>query len=129
MAASGGFAGALLGRAFGGPAGLLGGGAAGLVLGAFLGVAVGGFAWVLESPRKGAVRAAGLLAATMGALLLIGGLANGAAPADAAGVVVLAAGMAGAAGAVLGAFLAWLTGPLIRSMVRDMDRGESPFRP
>jgi len=40
---------------------------------------------------------------------------------DAAVVGLLSAAMGGAAGAILGAFLGWLAGPIFRGIVTDMD--------
>jgi hypothetical protein len=99
-------------------------------MGVFLGFIVGGYAWVLESPLKGAIRGGGLLGATMGLLLLIGLLAKEGwdGLANAVNVALLSAGAGAVVGAALGAFLAWLAGPIFREMVQEADRGDSPSK-
>jgi hypothetical protein len=130
MAVAGCFSGAILGRLFHGLPGVVVWGSAGAVLGAFLGLILGGYAWVLESPLKGAIRGGGLLGATMGLLLLIGLLAKEGwgGFANAVNVALVSAGAGAVAGAALGAFLAWLAGPIFREIVQEADRGDSPFK-
>jgi hypothetical protein len=122
--------GAILGLMVDGLAGAAAGTVVGAVLGAFLGVIIGGYAWVLESPLKGAIRGGGLLAATMGLLLLIGLLANqGWGELENALIVALmAAGIGAVTGGLLGAFVAWVAGPIFREMVQEVDRGDSPTK-
>jgi hypothetical protein len=128
MAVAGWCCGALVGRLFHGLPGVVVWGLAGVIIGVFLGFIVGGYAWVLESPLKGAIRGGGLLGATMGLLLLIGLLAKEGwdGLANAVNVALMSAGAGAVAGAALGAFLAWLAGPILREIVQEADRGESP---
>jgi hypothetical protein len=128
MTVAGCISGAVVGHAAGGRAGAAVGAATGAGMGVLLGVLIGGFAWVLESPAKRAVRGGGLLAAAMGLPLAIGVAATQGwgGWANALTVGLMAAGMGAAGGGLLGAFLAWLAGPIFREMVQDMDRGGSP---
>jgi hypothetical protein len=118
--------GAFLGLKLDGLAGATVWAAAGAILGVFLGTLIGGYAWVLESPLKGALRGGGLLAVTMGLLLLIGLLSNHGwgGLENALGVALQAAGIGGVLGGLLGALLAWLAGPIFREIVQEADRGE-----
>jgi hypothetical protein len=78
----------------------------------------------------GAFRGGVLLAATMGLLAVVGLLAKQgwSGLANAVNVALMAAGIGAVAGANLGAFLGWLAGPIFQEIVREADRGESPFK-
>jgi hypothetical protein len=130
MVVAGCFASAVFGGAVDGLAGAVVGAGIGVVLGVFLGVVMGGYAWVLESPLKGAIRGGGLLAATVGLLCLMGVLAKQGwgGLENALPVVLMVAGIGAVMGGLLGAFLAWVAGPIFTEMVQDADRGDSPFK-
>jgi hypothetical protein len=100
------------------------------LLGAAIGLIMGAYAWMLETPLKGAMRVGVLSAAVMGLPLFIALVANQGwdGLGNAVRVSLMAAAMGAVSGALLGAFIAWLAGPIFREIVQKMDRGDSPFQ-
>jgi hypothetical protein len=105
---------------------VLGGGiglVTGAVLGAYAGLVAGVLAWVFDGPWKGALRCGAGFAALMGLIglgvVVVSGL--GRAGDDQAATVALGVASGGAGGAVLGAFIVWLAGPIFREQVRELD--------
>ena len=93
------------------------------MLGTFSGAVLGGRAWFFDGPWKGALRCGAAFAALMG-LIGLGLLASapgwaGAGPALA--VLLTGVAIGSFAGAVLGAFLGWLGGPIFRESVEELD--------
>lgn len=122
------FCGIYLGVRIDGLSGAIIGLAAGVVIGLWVGLVLGGYAWFLESPLKGAVRVSGLVAATSSVASLIS-LWDKQVSIEGALIAVIVIGVVGVGvGAPLGAFLGWLAGPIIRELVQEADRGDSPLK-
>jgi hypothetical protein len=128
MASGGCVTGAIIGGLIDGTVGALAWGIVGVVVGALLGILMGGYAWVLESPLKGAVRTGGLMAAVMVLLLLVPAWRSGGNLSRLFPGALLTAAVGGVTGALMGAFLGWIAGPILREMVQKMDRGDSHFQ-
>jgi hypothetical protein len=124
FAVGAGSGGAAIGGLIDGVAGSVVGGAIGIVVGAFTGTIIGSYSWLIDGPTKGAVRCGALMATLMGLLLFVGlASANGWAGIGNAVVVSFgAAAMGGVGGAVIGAFLGWVAGPIFRDAVKEADQ-------
>ena len=123
------FCGAYLGRVNGLP-GVVVGVAAGAVIGLCMGLVIGGYAWFLESPLKAAIRVGGLFGVTTGPFSLIRHLSkHGWGDLETTSIIALiVTGMATVVGALLGAFIAWLGGPIFREIIQEADQGDSPLK-
>jgi hypothetical protein len=122
VGAGGAWAGAIYGAVLGGSAGLV----IGAVLGAYSGLTVGILSWMFDGPGKGALRCGAGFAAVMGLIgvgvVVVSDLGQ-AGFEQAATVVVLGVATGGIGGALLGAFVGWLAGPIFQEMVRQLDAG------